>query len=1137
MFDNIQMASITFASFLLSGAALALTVYVWRRRATFGSTALAALCLFAAVWCLGYGLEVGSLTLSAKLFWAEVQFMCAALSPALWLIGMVVCAYRSEWISRRQLFGWMVLSLVVPIIISIFAFTNELHRLIWIQVALPRIVIAPLRTEPGVGFWLYVLYAFAMLMLATLWASLAVMRMPIFRRRAVLVVMGGVVLPWVGGALYLLGLDLAAPLSYLLGGFMAGLGLYRIRLLNLVPIARDTVVENMPDGVLMLDATQRIIDCNPAAQQLLNLSSQEMLGRPIGEVLPANFDLIDQHAEDRPAQGELELHGRACELRVSPLSDRLGRLTGHLVILRDISERKRAAEELDRRTLDLQSVLQSVPDLYFRLDAEGRFLSYTAGLIADVSRPPEDFIGRRMDEVLPEPVGAQAMTALQQALAERATETIDYSLPIDGMPRWFEARMIPTQNRQVICVIRDLTARKQAEAELHEHIQLLENLVTVARTTAEQPEWEATLQNVLSVGVKLTKANQAGLFLLDNLGNVTHTLAVHDNVSWAERRAAVDRLMAEGVAGWVVRQRATALIADTQDDARWLQLPNEMPTRSVLAVPILNEQMLSGILILTHSQPQHFTSQDVHLMEAAAKQMALALRNAQLYETQRRMADRQSTLYEVLRTLGSLHDSAAIAQMAVESIARLAHWPHMALLLPDFDRRCWRVKATSGQPSLPLDYTLPLASEGDPASGLTLDLNIATAHFTESHQLLVPLWHGGRLLGVLNIEAADAAPFDADDLSLAQSLSEAVALALDNARLYQDIALARSRLQATFDSTQNGMVLMGMNARVLIINQPALKALGLAGQPQDWLERSALEMVHDLRRRQPAVARVVIHEMGRIEHGDEPVKEGEYVIDSYVIHWSNQPVLSEGMPIGRLIMLYDVTQERLLETMREDLTNTMVHDLRNPTSVLLGALDLLSASELPEAEAGAVQVAQRAGQRLLNMINAILDVNRLESGQMPLEREPVQFYALVSELLNWQMVLARDKQVQLTAEVPAALPMVTVDAELVRRVLQNLIGNAIKFTPAGGVIRIGAQLDPTNAKWLLVSVRDTGSGVPAEIQPRLFDKFVTGRVRGRGSGLGLAFCRLVVEAHGGRIWVESEPGHGADFKFTLPVMD
>jgi signal transduction histidine kinase len=134
-----------------------------------------------------------------------------------------------------------------------------------------------------------------------------------------------------------------------------------------------------------------------------------------------------------------------------------------------------------------------------------------------------------------------------------------------------------------------------------------------------------------------------------------------------------------------------------------------------------------------------------------------------------------------------------------------------------------------------------------------------------------------------------------------------------------------------------------------------------------------------------------------------------------------------------------------------------------------------------------------------------------------------------------QLPLVAEKGLRLKNEVPSQLPPIYADAALVERVLRNLIGNAIKFTSTGDVVRVAARADVSDSS-ILVSVSDTGPGIPADIRDLLFQKFVTGQQEERGSGLGLAFCKMAIEAHGKRIWVESPPGGGTMFAFTLPLL-
>jgi signal transduction histidine kinase len=288
--------------------------------------------------------------------------------------------------------------------------------------------------------------------------------------------------------------------------------------------------------------------------------------------------------------------------------------------------------------------------------------------------------------------------------------------------------------------------------------------------------------------------------------------------------------------------------------------------------------------------------------------------------------------------------------------------------------------------------------------------------------------------------------------------------------------------------------------------------------------------------------------MRRIKRGDEPTGEGEYEVAPHTIHWLNLPVTANGNPLGRLLVLRDVTEERLLERMREDLTHMMVHDLRNPVTSIYGWLTLLqqSSDDLSEAQNRMVESGLVSVDKLSELINNILSVSQLEGGQVPLVRRPVSLADLIAEACHAQQPQAIKKGLHVRRDVMPGLPPVWADARLIGRVLQNLIDNAIKFTPAGGSVTVTvgpthatdagqASEQEAHAHYLRISVSDSGPGIPPELQRQLFQKFATGRQEASGSGLGLAFCKLAVEAHGGSIWVESEPEQGATFSFTLPI--
>jgi len=179
-------------------------------------------------------------------------------------------------------------------------------------------------------------------------------------------------------------------------------------------------------------------------------------------------------------------------------------------------------------------------------------------------------------------------------------------------------------------------------------------------------------------------------------------------------------------------------------------------------------------------------------------------------------------------------------------------------------------------------------------------------------------------------------------------------------------------------------------------------------------------------------------------------------------------------------------------------------------------------------------VAQRSGERLFGLIDSILDVARLESGKAELTYQVIDVGDMVREAVEQVRPVAVGRDIHLDFHVPQDLPQVTGDRNLLLRTLTNLLDNALKFTPPNGEVQV--TVERTSADVLQFAVSDTGPGIPPEYQVRIFDRFARlPHEKARGTGIGLAFCKLAVEAHGGRIWVESQPGKGATFKFTIPL--
>ena len=220
---------------------------------------------------------------------------------------------------------------------------------------------------------------------------------------------------------------------------------------------------------------------------------------------------------------------------------------------------------------------------------------------------------------------------------------------------------------------------------------------------------------------------------------------------------------------------------------------------------------------------------------------------------------------------------------------------------------------------------------------------------------------------------------------------------------------------------------------------------------------------------------------------------------------------------------------------REEALAVVAHDLRNPLhAISVGVGTLLPGIAEPTLRRP-VERIQRSALRMERLLQDLLDIHAIEGGHFTVSKGEVAPTAVILTALESQQNLAGQTSVIINTDIAPAIPPIEADEERVLQVLENLIGNALKFTPPGGVVTVGARRAPEPG-WVFFSVRDNGPGISPEHLPRVFDRFWQAQSSDRrGSGLGLAICKAIVEAHGGRIWVESEPGKGASFLFTLPA--
>ncbi len=253
--------------------------------------------------------------------------------------------------------------------------------------------------------------------------------------------------------------------------------------------------------------------------------------------------------------------------------------------------------------------------------------------------------------------------------------------------------------------------------------------------------------------------------------------------------------------------------------------------------------------------------------------------------------------------------------------------------------------------------------------------------------------------------------------------------------------------------------------------------------------------------------------------------------------------LQDGQQLERQVVQLETEKEQLLELqrVRKETSDLVVHDLRNPLGIIYGVLNMLE-MVLPESvlqeNRELLNLANTACERMRRLVDSLLDVAKLETGEMVLSLANTNLKPVLEDAATRQGLASKTRGISFEVVADDDLPPVLIDVEKIDRVLSNLIDNALKYTPNDEAISIAAQAE---ADMIAVSVTDAGPGIPPAERERIFERFaqVSGdKTARRGFGLGLTFCRLTIEAHGGKIWVEAGPdGKGSRFIFTLPLSD
>ncbi|MCA9884676.1 MAG: GAF domain-containing protein [Anaerolineae bacterium] len=601
--------------------------------------------------------------------------------------------------------------------------------------------------------------------------------------------------------------------------------------------------------------------------------------------------------------------------------------------------------------------------------------------------------------------------------------------------------------------------------------------------------------------------------------------------------------------------------AATPDLRRKLEASN---LQSLIELPLWMRDQQIGVLALYFEEPQLFAYEQLDLLQAYATQVTQALHNATTFTQTDHALEMRVQQLSILAELGqmltaSFKNADRVFETILNYVITVTRAPHGAIIMQN-DNGMLYVPAQYGYPQ-DLFSSVAILREG--MVGQVIQEGIVV-QCDDTHEvedcapllpttrsiLLVPIWRADVCVGLIVLESEEVGCFSQDDSGFLQQVAHQGIIAIENTQLFERVRQARDNMAVILNAMEEGILLLGADGTVIQAN-PRIDLLGLESHylVQQPITASISEGDGNVLTRLGFTSRREIENLlGRL---NDPAIWQKYdshgytlELDDGVKHIQRQviPVRNDQRRVvAALLVYYNKTEEYELVRARQMFSRMIVHDLRSPLTAVTASLRLFQ-ELIPEESKHrhilerAVDASERAIRTVLLRVDSLLDIAKMESGTLDLEPEIAHLPDLVDKVRTQLAPLATELNITIKTEYMDELPLLLIDGEKTERIIMNLMDNALKHSPENATIILRAT--QSYDKQLQVDIIDQGPGVPDNYKDRLFDQFV--QIEGqhgkrRGVGLGLTFCKLAVQAQGGRIWISDNPDGGGIFSFTLPV--
>jgi len=720
-----------------------------------------------------------------------------------------------------------------------------------------------------------------------------------------------------------------------------------------------------------------------------------------------------------------------------------------------------------------------------------------------------------------------------------------------------QRRLLEMATNQISAQIFNAQQHTQTQAALNRRLEQMALIENIALQISQSHDVDQLIHHVLEAAIRATQAGAASLGLI---ADEYHMRMIHreliDDV-WHKTESL--QWIEQGIVAYAMSIERTLIIEENQTHFAYIAMPTyEQVYQSSLTVPISTDRQIIGALSIESVEKAHFNQEHVQFVHNLVGHAAISIQNTQLLRQRENRIEALTRLREFSVRLSSDINRDRVISIALEVTLELfpAQWVAFYVVNAANPPQQQASRQRDSKDDVQIENILPpriLQDVMDTTQIQQSNLIPRSIGQNQAYTSLVaaPLKDDSVVKAILVLGFGEQQRFDRDNREVLELFLIQLGGQLENADLYEQVRAKQDQTQAILDSARDGIILLDTNGILLEAN---FSAEGILNLPLDrFVGRNFVNMLFDELEAQATssqlqdilagIARTLRLEPHRITNRTFEIKRGDR---TQHIEESGTPVYdSEGQIVGRLLTLRDITEERLLEQFREEITSMVIHDLRGPLTSIITSIELAAETldDLDNEEARGIvpvlRVSNEGAGFLLQLVESLLDITRLETRRLPMERSVVSIETVIRDAVLTMQSSLETVAVEVIEDIEPGLPDVYIDTDKMRRVIINLLDNAMRFSPHGGYVLVEANR--FNEQKLLVRIADSGPGIPDDEAPHVFDKFhqiakqqpVEAR---QGTGLGLTFCKLVVEAHDESIWVDQEsPLPGACFAFTVPI--